>query len=111
MGLYHKPELKLHAGSIQLEICGNQQAAKATYRFEPEFPERERKRKRNGAVFLSVVVDKEGKLIAERVMNATSEAFAHQSLEAVRQYKFQPAMCGDRPVNQELTISIDFRLY
>jgi TonB family protein len=99
------------AGSIEIETCGNQQSAKVTHHFEPEFPESERKRKRNGTVFLSVVVDKEGKLIAARVIDATSEAFAHQSLEAVQKWKFQPAMCGDRPVNQELTISTTFNMY
>jgi TonB family protein len=99
------------AGSIEIAICGNQQPAKATYHFEPEFPESERKRKRNGAVSLSIVVGKEGKLIAARVMDATSDAFAHKSLEAIHQWKFQPALCADRPVNQELTVGFTFNLY
>jgi TonB family protein len=99
------------AGSIEIETCRNLQAAKATYHFEPQYPESESKRKRNGAVFLSVVVDKEGKLIAARVMDATSEAFARQSLQAVHKWKFQPALCGDRPVNQEFAISTTFNTY
>jgi TonB family protein len=99
------------SGSIEIETCRNQQPAKATHQFEPQYPESERKRKRNGAVSLSVVVDKEGKLIAARVMDSTSEAFARQSLEAVHQWKFQPALCAERPVNQELTISTTFNMY
>jgi TonB family protein len=99
------------ARSIEIEGCRNQQPAKASYHFEPKFPESERKRKKQGSVFLSVVVDKEGKLVAVRVMDATSEAFAHESLDAIQQWKFQPALCANRPVNQEMTVSFAFKLY
>lgn len=97
--------------SIEIETCANEQPVKALDQRDPQFPESERKRKRQGAVSLSVIVDKEGKLAAARVLDATSEAFAHESLEAIHQFKFQPALCSGRPVNQETTISFDFRLY
>jgi len=99
------------AGSMEIESCGNLQTAKATRRFEPQFPESERKLKNQGAVNLSIILDKEGRLAAARVLNATNEAFAHQSLEAVQQWKFQPGMCASRPVNEELTVSFTFNLY
>lgn len=97
--------------SLEIETCANEKPAKALYQSEPQFPESERKRKRQGAVSLSVIVDKEGKLAAARVLDATSEAFAHQSLEAIHQWKFQPALCSGRPVNAETTVSFAFRLY
>jgi TonB family protein len=99
------------AGSMEIESCANLQWAKATYRFHPEFPESERKLKNQGAVNLSIILDKEGRLAAARVLSATNEAFAHQSLEAIEQWKFQPGICAGRPVNQELTVSFTFNLY
>ena len=98
------------AGSVEIESCGAP-TAKPTYHFDPEYPESERKRKRNGVVELSLVIDKEGKLAAARIVKATSDAFAHQSLETVQKWKFQAGMCGERPVNQEITVSFSFNLY
>jgi TonB family protein len=98
------------AGSMEIESCGAP-TAKPTYHFDPEYPESERKRKRNGVVELSLVIDKEGKLAAARIVKAKSDAFGRQSLETVQKWKFQAGMCGDRPVNQELTVSFSFNLY
>ena len=98
------------AGSVEIESCGAP-TAKPTYHFDPQFPESESKRKRNGVVELSLVIDKEGRLAAARIVKTTSDAFAHQSLETVQKWKFQAGMCGERPVNQEITVSFGFSLY
>jgi TonB family protein len=99
------------AGSMEIETCSNLQPAKPTRRFNPQFPESESKLKNQGAVSLSIILDKEGKLAAARVLNATNEAFAHQSLVTIEQWKFQPGICASHPVNQEMTVSFTFNLY
>jgi TonB family protein len=97
--------------AIEIERCGPQGLVKPLYVPEPEFPERERRLKIQGVVYTSVIVDKEGKVLAVQVLRAPTEGLARQAVASINKWKFQPAMCGERPVYQETSIQVDFHLY
>jgi TonB family protein len=97
--------------AIEIEACRGQSPLKPIYTPEPDFPERERKQKKQDTVQVSVIVDKEGNVASAQALIASTEGFARQAEAVVRKWRFQPAMCGGKPIYQAMTVEVDFHLY
>ena len=77
---------------------------------EPEFPESEkgRKGKFEGTCLLGFVVDESGMPQDVHVVRSLRQDFDEKAIEAVRQYRFQPATKAGAPVAVSLKVEVKF---
>jgi TonB family protein len=84
---------------------------RATYMPGPEYSEKARKKKIEGAVMLSLVVGKDGVARNIRVTHSLGYGLDEKAIEAVQKWKFTPAMRDDQPVAYEIAVQVQFKLY
>jgi TonB family protein len=78
---------------------------------EAEFSDEARRAKYQGVCLVSLIVDAQGNPQNPRVVRPLGMGLDEKALEAVRKYKFKPAMKGNTPVPVMITIEVNFRLY
>ncbi len=77
----------------------------------PEYSEKARKAKQQGTAVLRVIVTPEGKVALVKVLKVIGYGLDQQAVNAVCQWKFQPALKDGQPVPVEINIEVSFRLY
>jgi TonB family protein len=79
---------------------------------EAEFSDEARRAKYQGIVLVALIVDTQGNPQNPRVIRSLGMGLDEKALEAVRQYKFRPAMKdGKTPVAVMINVEVNFRLY
>ena len=79
---------------------------------EAEFSDEARRTKYQASCEVSLIVDAQGNPQNIRVVQAAGMGLDEKAIEAIRQYKFKPAMKDGRtPVPVQITILVNFRLY
>jgi TonB family protein len=78
---------------------------------EAEFSDEARRAKYQGVCLISLIVDAQGNPQNPRVVRPLGMGLDEKALEAVRKYKFKPAMKGNSPVPVMMSIEVNFRLY
>jgi len=79
---------------------------------EAEFSDEARRAKYQGVVLVSLIVDAQGYPQNPRVIRALGMGLDEKALEAVRKYRFKPAMKdGKTPVAVYLNVEVNFHLY
>jgi len=78
---------------------------------EAEFSDEARRAKYQGVVLISLIVDSQGNPQNPRVVRPLGMGLDEKALEAVRKYKFKPAMKEGKPVPVMMSIEVNFRLY
>jgi TonB family protein len=78
---------------------------------EAEFSDEARRAKYQGEVMISLIVDAQGNPQNPRVVRPLGMGLDEKALEAVRKYKFKPAMKQGKAVPVMITIAVNFRLY
>jgi TonB family protein len=79
---------------------------------EAEFSDEARRAKYQGVCLISLIVDVHGDPQNPRVVRALGMGLDEKALEAVKKYKFKPAMKdGKTPVPVMITVEVNFRLY
>ncbi len=86
-------------------------APRAIYDPEPEYSEEGRKARYQGTVLLQVVVGVDGRTRDVRVARSLGMGLDEKALEAVRQWRFDPATQDGQPVAVLVNIEVNFRLY
>ena len=81
------------------------------YQVEPEFSEEARKAKFMGSVLVNLVVDPQGMPQNVHVLRGVGMGLDEKAMEAVRQYRFKPAMEGGKPVAVEMNVEVDFQIF
>jgi len=93
-------------------IGGRVSAPVALNDVEAEFSDEARRAKYQGVCLISLIVDAQGNPQNPRVVRALGMGLDEKALEAVRKYKFKPAMKdGKTPVPVMITVEVNFRLY
>ena len=93
------------------EVGNGVSAPKAVYAPDAEYTERARKAKINGYVIVSLVVTSDGKPDKVRVEKSLAPDLDKKAMQAVRNWKFEPATKDGNPVAVNLRVEVDFRLY
>ncbi|HKV82863.1 MAG TPA: energy transducer TonB [Candidatus Sulfotelmatobacter sp.] len=83
----------------------------AIYSPEPSFSDEARKAKFQGIVMLMVVVGKDGRVYDIRVRQSLGMGLDEQAIEAVKSWRFRPAMFQGQPVATQIAVQVDFHLY
>ena len=98
-------------GGDVYQVGGSVRAPVLTYSVDPEFSEEARKAKFSGNVQVALVVDESGRPKNIRVERGVGMGLDEKAVEAVRQYKFKPAMKDGKPVPVELYIEVNFQIF
>jgi len=78
---------------------------------DPEFSDEARRAKYQGVCVVGLIVDAQGNPQRVRVVRPLGMGLDEKAIEAVRQYKFKPAMYQGHPVAVEIDIEVNFRIY
>jgi periplasmic protein TonB len=100
-----------NTGGGPRRIGGGVSAPVLTYSVEPEFSEEARKAKVAGNVLVNLWVDTNGNPTHVRVIRGVGMGLDEKAVEAVRQYKFKPAMENGKPVLVELNVEVNFQIF
>lgn len=77
----------------------------------PEYSDEARRKRIQGVVLVSALVNEEGNPIDYRVEKSLGYGLDEKAVECVSQYRFTPAMRDGQPVAARVTIEVNFRLY
>jgi bla regulator protein blaR1 len=92
-------------------IGGDVSAPKLVFSPDPQFSEEAKRAKYQGVCVVSLIVDAQGNPQRVQVVRHLGKGLDKKAVEAVRQYKFEPAMRNGEPVAVEVNIEVNFRLY
>ncbi len=85
------------------------QKPRAVFQSSPPYPSAMRGRKLEGLVTVIFVVDATGRVAGPRVESSSHEAFEKPALDAVKQWKFEPAVKGGQRVSCKMRVPIRFQ--
>ena len=85
------------------------QKPRAIFQTSPLYPSEMRGKKIEGVVTVIFVVDAIGKVTGPRVEKSTHPAFEKPALDAVKQWKFEPAVKGGQRVSCKMRVPIRFQ--
>jgi protein TonB len=101
-----------NTGGGLYKVGGGISAPVALNSVEAEFSDEARRAKYQGVCLISLIVDAQGNPQNPRVIRTLGMGLDEKALEAVRKYKFKPAMKdGHTPVPVMITVEVNFRLY
>jgi TonB family protein len=78
---------------------------------DPEFSEEARRKKISGTVKVYLYVEKDGTPSHVRIVQGVGHGLDEKAVEAVKQYRFNPATKDGEPVRVDLYIDISFQIY
>lgn len=80
------------------------------HKVEPDYSEEARKVKFQGTVLLSVEIDEQGRVRSLRVTRPVGLGLDEKAMEAVRQWRFKPAVKDGKPIATPAAVEVNFRL-
>jgi periplasmic protein TonB len=92
-------------------VGGGVSAPRVLYSPDPEYSDEARKAKYQGTVVLWIVVGPDGRTRDVRVVRNLGLGLDEKAIEAVRKWKFEPAMKNGQPVAVQVNVEVNFRLY
>ena len=78
---------------------------------DPDYTEEARRAKKQGTCVLWLIVDSAGRPRDIRVIRGLGFGLDEKALQAVKQWKFQPALKDGRPVDVQISVQVEFHLY
>jgi TonB family protein len=101
-----------NTGGGLYQIGGRVAAPVLVFQPEAEFSDEARRAKYQGVCVVSLIVDAQGNPQSVHVIRSLGMGLDEKAMEAVRKYKFKPAMKdGKTPVAVPITVEVDFHLY
>jgi periplasmic protein TonB len=78
---------------------------------DPEYTQEARNAKTEGTCILWMIVDQQGHPRDIRVVRGLGFGLDARAIEAVKQWRFQPALKDGQPVNVQISVEVGFHLY
>ncbi len=92
-------------------VGGGVSPPKGIYTPDPEYSEEARKAKYQGVVVLWLIVNPDGRPRDIKVARSLGMGLDQKAIEAVRNWKFEPAKKDGQPVAVQINVEVNFRLY
>jgi periplasmic protein TonB len=92
-------------------VGGGVSPPQVIYSVDPEFSDEARRAKYQGVCVVAIIVDAQGNPQRIQVVRHLGMGLDEKAVEAVKQYKFKPAMLQGKPVPVEVNIEVNFRIY
>jgi TonB family protein len=106
------PRSSQGAGEQQIyHVGGDVSGPQLIFSPNPEYSEEARRAKYQGVCIVSLIVDAQGNPQRVQVVRHLGKGLDKKAVEAVKQYRFKPAMLHGEPVAVEVNIEVNFRLY
>jgi periplasmic protein TonB len=93
------------------KVGGGISAPQAVSTPDPEYTEDARNAKTQGTCILWLIVDDHGNPRDIRIVRGLGHGLDAKAIEAVKQWRFQPAEKDGHPVNVQISVEVAFRLY
>jgi protein TonB len=93
------------------QVGGGVSAPTLLFKIDPEFSEEARKAKMSGLVLVGLIVDEKGNATRVHVIRGLGMGLDEKAVEAVRQYRFKPAMENGKPVKVEVDVEVNFQIF
>jgi TonB family protein len=113
----HPPDATIQSSSENTaapqiyHVGGDVSAPRLVFSPNPEFTKEAKRVKYQGICVITTIVDAEGNPQRVQVVRHLGMGLDQKAVEAVKQYKFEPAMLHGDPVAVEVHIEVNFRLY
>lgn len=98
-------------GGGVMSVGGGVSAPVVIHSVDPEFTDSARQAKLEGVVSIQLIVDQRGNPENIQVVRHLGMGLDEKAIEAVRQYKFRPAMFQGHAVPVQMIINVNFHLY
>jgi TonB family protein len=98
-------------GGGLMSVGGGVSAPQVVHSVEPEFTDDARRANYQGNVSVQLIVDAEGNPQNVRLVSHLGMGLDQKAIEAVRQYRFHPAMYQGHSVAVQILIDVDFHLH
>jgi TonB family protein len=98
-------------GTPLARVGGGVSAPVALNMVEAQFSDEARNAHYEGVCIVQVIVDAKGNPQNPRIVRALGLGLDAKAIEAVKRYKFKPAMKNGTPVPVMISVQVNFRLY
>jgi protein TonB len=98
-------------GGGVMAVGGGVTAPVVIHKVEPEFTDEARRVKYQGVASVGLIVDAQGNPQGVHVVHPLGMGLDQKAVEAVRQYKFKPAMFKGQAVPVQMVIEVDFHMF
>jgi protein TonB len=98
-------------GGGVMSVGGGVSAPSVIHSVDPEFTPEARTANFQGSVSIQLIVDSQGNPQNVHVVRHLGMGLDEKAIEAVRQYRFKPAMYEGHPVAVQLVIEVEFHLH
>ncbi len=98
-------------GGGVFHVGGGVSAPKVIFETDPEYSEEARKAKFQGTCVLWLIVGPDGKPREIRVSRTLGLGLDEKAMEAVKNWRFEPAYKDGKPVAVSINVEVSFRLY
>jgi len=93
-----------------VRAVGDVKPPKLIKKVDPIFPEEARKEGISGVVVLSVRSDELGNIVAVKIVKSPHDLLSKASVEAVKQWKYEPMLIKGKPMPIIFTVTMTFKL-
>jgi protein TonB len=101
--------VKQPAAPVETPVGGDVKPAKMISSVRPVYPSLARSQHVSGDVKIDALIDVNGRVTSMKVISGPT--LLHQAaMDALRQWKYQPATLDGKPVPMHLTITLQFRV-
>lgn len=98
-----------HAGpAAPLPVGGDVKEAQLIKSVPPEYPALAKAQHVSGKVQMDALIDASGNVSAVRILSGPT-LLHRAALDAVKQWKYKPAMLDGQPTSTHLTVTVEFR--
>ena len=105
------PGIGGNIGGGVMHVGGSVHAPILVHQVDPEFSEEARKAKFSGNVEVYLIVDEQGNPTHVRVVRDVGMGLGEKAVEAVRQYRFKPALQNGKAVKVDMYIDVNFQIF
>ena len=77
---------------------------------QPSYPEDARKERIEGVVVVQTVIDETGRITRTRLLKGVHPSMDQAAVDAIRQWRFEPALLDGEPVAVYYNLTVNFRL-
>lgn len=93
------------------KVGGGISAPQAISAPDPDYTEEARRAKKQGTCVLWLIVDAAGRPRDIKVVRGLGLGLDAKALQAVQQWRFQPALKDGKPVDVQISVEVEFHLY
>jgi TonB family protein len=94
----------------RIPVGGSVTPARLVTQTKPVYPADLQQLGVEGTVVMAAVISKDGTVLNPRVRNTVDSRLAQIALDAVRQWRYEPALLNGHPVETVTTITLEFQL-